>query len=81
MSDSQKSSPNTTIVEDEPASSKESETEWRRKQIEKNQAAIRLLDSWLAEEETQEQKETWELLKKALDEDRLSYRKLFPCDE
>ena len=26
----------------------------------------------------EEQRETWEYLKKALDEDRLSYRKLFP---
>ncbi len=67
-----------TVGYSQELSQEESEAEWRRKQIEKNQAAIQLLDSWLAEEETQEQRETWEFLKKALDEDRLSYRKLFP---
>jgi hypothetical protein len=30
------------------------------------------------EEEVMEQRETWEYLKRALDEDRPSYRKLFP---
>ena len=43
---------------------------------EKNQAAILMLDSWLDGDET-EQKQTFEYLKKALDEDRLSDRKLF----
>jgi hypothetical protein len=43
---------------------------------EKNQSAISLLDSWLNDDE-KEQKETFEYLKKALDEDRLSDRKLF----
>ena len=59
----------------------EAEAERRRLQIEKNQAAIALLDSWLNETDPdviREQRETWEFLKKALDEDRLSYRKLFP---
>jgi hypothetical protein len=50
----------------------------RQQQIEKNQVAIQLLDAWLAEPETQEQKETWEYLRRVLDEDRLSDRKLFP---
>lgn len=40
-------------------------------------AAIALLQSWY-EDDPQEQKETWEYLKVALDEDRLSSRKLFP---
>lgn len=40
-------------------------------------AAIALLQSWY-EDDPQEQKETWEYLKVALDEDRLSGRKLFP---
>ena len=42
--------------------------------------AIRLLESWYDgdEEEARDQRETWEFLKKALDEDRLSNRKLFP---
>jgi hypothetical protein len=46
-------------------------------EIEKNQKAIQLLDSWCYEDEA-EQKKTWEFLKQALDEDRLSNRKLFP---
>jgi hypothetical protein len=42
--------------------------------------ALAMLQSWDVEEypERQEQRETWEYLKKALDEDRLSDRKLFP---
>jgi hypothetical protein len=45
---------------------------------------LELLDvmrSWLEEDDPEdeaEQKATWEYLKKALDEDRLSDRKLFP---
>jgi hypothetical protein len=42
----------------------------------KNKTAISLIDSWLEAEE-KEQKETFEYLKKVLDEDRLSERKLF----
>ena len=42
--------------------------------------AVALLQSWNVEEpkEQQEQRETWEYLKKTLDEDRISHRKLFP---
>lgn len=42
--------------------------------------ALTLLQSWNVEEspEREEQRETWQYLKKALDEDRLSDRKLFP---
>lgn len=42
-------------------------------------SAVALLQSWVIEDthEQQEQRETWEYLKKALDEDRLSDRKLF----
>jgi hypothetical protein len=44
-------------------------------QARKNQAAIDLLDSWLGEDEdATEHQQTWEYLKKALDEDRLSDR-------
>jgi hypothetical protein len=43
----------------------------------KNRALIQLLRSW-REGDEQEQRSTWEYLKKALDEDRLSERKLFP---
>jgi hypothetical protein len=47
--------------------------------IDVNQA-LELLQSWDVEEspEREEQRETWEYLKHALDEDRLSERKLFP---
>lgn len=40
-------------------------------------SAVALLQSWNDEDE-QEQRETWAFLKAALDEDRLSDRKLFP---
>jgi hypothetical protein len=42
--------------------------------------ALALLQSWNVEESSEwdEQRETWEFLKAALDEDRLSDRKLFP---
>jgi hypothetical protein len=42
-----------------------------------NQAAIALLRSW-CEDDEQEQRETWKFLQRALNEDRLSDRKLFP---
>ncbi len=43
----------------------------------RREAAIRLLRSWRegGEPDEQEQRETWTYLKKALDENRLSYRK------
>jgi hypothetical protein len=50
--------------------------ELRQAQIERNQAAIALLNSWMEEDED-EQRETFAFLKRALDEDRPSYRKLF----
>ena len=55
------------------------DAERRRAQRAKNQSAIDLLDSWAVatDDEIAEQRETWEFLRKALDEDRLSYRKLF----
>ena len=48
-------------------------------EIDVNQA-LTLLQSWDVEEspEREEQRETWEYLKQALDADRLSDRKLFP---
>ena len=46
-------------------------------QSQKNSALIQLLRSW-REGDEQEQRSTWEYLKQALDEDRLSERKLFP---
>jgi len=46
----------------------------------KNQAAIELLRSWREDDEYDEEEQiaTWEYLKQALDEDRLSDRKFFP---
>ncbi len=46
-------------------------------QSQKNNALIQLLRSW-REGDEQEQRNTWEYLRQALDEDRLSERKLFP---
>ena len=46
-------------------------------QSQKNHALIQLLRSWREGDEL-EQKNTWEYLRQALDEDRLSERKLFP---
>jgi hypothetical protein len=46
-------------------------------QSQRNLALIQLLRSW-REGDEQEQRSTWEYLKQALDEDRLSERKLFP---
>ncbi len=56
------------------------EQDARTEQIQRNQAAIQLLESWcnVGEEDAREQRETFEYLKRALDEDRLSNRKLFP---
>lgn len=42
----------------------------------KNAAAVALLDSWLSED-AGDQQETWQYLMKAIDENRLSNRKLF----
>ncbi len=42
----------------------------------KNEAAIRLLEEWLADESGYDE-ETWPILKKALEEDRPSYRPRF----
>ena len=64
-----------------PLDGVDSEEVERKLQVERNQAAIRLLRSWREEGDEQEQKETWEFIRRALDEDRLSDRKLFPCDE
>ena len=49
-------------------------------QAQKNQAAIDLLDSWMADEseDAAEHQQAWDFLKVALDEDRLSNRPLFP---
>ncbi len=45
---------------------------------EKQTSLVDVLDSWLDEDDVQEQESTGEFLIKALDEDRLSERKLFP---
>lgn len=43
-----------------------------------NQSLIEWLDKWIEEGDEEEQRETLEYLQKALDEDRLSHRPLFP---
>ena len=47
------------------------------KHLQKNLALIELLKAW-RENDEQEQRDTWDCLKVALDEDRHSDRKLFP---
>lgn len=47
---------------------------------EKQFKVVNLLQSWLDEEDAEEQRETGEYLIHALDEDRLSDRKLFPIE-
>ena len=41
---------------------------------------VNLLQSWMDEEDAEEQQETGEYLIQALDEDSLSERKLFPIE-
>ncbi len=45
-------------------------------QRQKNQALISLLREWMADESGRQERE-WPIIKKALDEDRPSYRRLF----
>ena len=47
---------------------------------EKQTKLVDVLQSWIDEDDAQEQQETGEFLIQALDEDRLSDRKLFPSD-
>ncbi|QKQ73983.1 hypothetical protein [Nostoc sp. TCL240-02] len=42
--------------------------------------AVNLLQSWIDDENVEEQQETGQYLIRALDEDRLSKRKLFPLE-
>jgi hypothetical protein len=46
----------------------------------KQAKSVNLLQSWMDEEDAEEQQETGEYLIQALDEDRLSDRQLFPID-
>jgi hypothetical protein len=46
----------------------------------KSTKLVNLLQSWIDEDDVQEQQETGEYLVQALDEDRLSDRKLFPSE-
>lgn len=48
----------------------------KREEQPRARKAIRLLEEWLADESGYDE-ETWPTLKKALDEDRLSSRRLF----
>lgn len=47
---------------------------------EKQAKSVNLLQSWMDEEDAEEQQETGEYLIQALDEDRLSDRQLFPIE-
>ncbi len=46
----------------------------------KQAKAVNLLQSWMDDEDIEEQQETGQYLLRALDEDRLSERKLFPVE-
>ncbi|CAN1212068.1 CopG-like ribbon-helix-helix domain-containing protein [Tumidithrix helvetica PCC 7403] len=46
----------------------------------KQTKAVNLLQSWIDDEDVEEQKETGQYLIRSLDEDRLSDRKLFPVE-
>ncbi len=46
----------------------------------KQAKAVNLLQSWMDDEDIEEQQETGQYLIRALDEDRLSERKLFPVE-
>ena len=49
--------------------------------VKKKQAeAVNLIQSWIDDEDVDEQQETGQFLIKALDEDRFSERKLFPIE-
>ena len=49
--------------------------------VKKKQAeAVNLIQSWIDDEDVDEQQETGQFLIKALDEDRFSQRKLFPIE-
>ena len=52
------------------------ESNREQEQLERNQVVIALLYSW-EQEDAEEQRETLEFLRRALDEDRLSSRKHF----
>jgi hypothetical protein len=47
---------------------------------EKQTKAVNLLQSWMDDEDIEEQQETGQYLIRILDEDRLSERKLFPSE-
>ena len=46
----------------------------------KQAEAVNLIQSWIDDEDVEEQQETGQFLIQALDEDRLSERKLFPIE-
>lgn len=70
-------SPTTAFVDSQDGGSSDDTLALQRA---RNDNAIQLLRWWREgdESDTQEQCETWEYLKQALDQDRLSDRKLFP---
>jgi excisionase family DNA binding protein len=61
-----------------PIDHEASEEEARRIQREKNEVLIQLLQSWSDEGDEEEQRKAFEDLKRTLEEDPLTTRKLFP---
>ncbi len=62
----------------EVSHSSEEKTRETEKLIQQHEALSKLTQEWIDEGDEQEQTETWEYLRQALDEDRLSNRPLFP---
>ncbi len=64
-------------IDSRPAEEDQEEAE-RRQQIQQNQAAIQLLDSWLQEESTPDGRAAWEQFKQVMNEDRAPEWQVFP---
>ncbi len=80
VSENRKIFPDSSDFETTGCSNEESfEMEINKEDLkQKSKELVKLLQSWREDEDGNEQKETLEYLKKVLDEDRLSDRRLFP---
>jgi len=65
------------IPSDAPEEKSIPETQENNQLTQQHQALKKLTKAWIEEGDEEEQTETWEYLRQALDEDRLSHRPLF----
>ncbi|NES19434.1 MAG: hypothetical protein F6K41_11010 [Symploca sp. SIO3E6] len=65
------------IPSDAPEQKSTPETQGSNQLTQQHQALKELTKAWIEEGDEEEQTETWEYLRQALDEDRLSHRPLF----